>query len=221
MKFCTAIIATLFGVAGFVAEARAADYKLSAAGAPPDGLPAEIETSLTEEGHRISTGDGTLAEIWLTKSPAVKKGFTPGFRVKYPYEVGTLVGVLRVGSGEEFADFRDQVILPGVYTLRYGQQPQDGNHIGTSQQADFLLAVPAGDDKSAGKIDDQDELNDLSAEAAGSSHPAIFSLLALEGEKPEQATLNHQPDRDFWVLQTTGDEKRPPLRLVVVGVGEE
>ena len=45
-----------------------------------------------------------------------------------------------------FTDFRGQEIKKGVYTLRYGQQPEDGNHIGTSELADFLLAIPAGVD---------------------------------------------------------------------------
>ncbi|MGE0378989.1 MAG: hypothetical protein AB7Q45_26610, partial [Planctomycetaceae bacterium] len=160
-------------------------------------------------------------DVWLVKAPAVKDGFKPDLRVKYPFEVGALVGVLRVGEKGEFTDYREQVLLPGVYTLRYGQQPQDGNHIGTSQQADFLLAVPADEDKSAAQLSDKDELNALSAEAAGSSHPAIFSLQAPGAAKLNAPQLVHMQDHDLWVLQTTGDKQRPPLSLVVVGFGEE
>lgn len=221
MKYPILIVAALAGMVASIGNACAADYALSTAGPPPEELPAEIRQSLAGEGHRISAGDATLAEIWLTKSPALKQGFTPSLRVKYPFEVGALVGVLRVGDGEEVADFRDQPLDPGLYTLRYGQQPQDGNHIGTSQQADFLMAIPVGEDKSAGRIESQDELNELSAVAAGSTHPAIFSLQPIEGDKSDKAKLTHEAAHDFWILQTPGDEKRPALRLVVVGVGEE
>ncbi len=202
-------------------QAPADEYHLGAAGPVPQALAADVQALLAEDGYRVTGEDGTRCEFWLVKSPAQKTGFKPGLRVKYPFEPGVLVGVLRVGEPGEFADFRDQVILPGLYTLRYGQQPQDGNHVGTSQQADFLLALPAQEDKSTDKLTDTDELNAISADAAGSSHPAIFSLLPPEAEKPDQPKLTHDPDHDFWILQTTADDKRPALRLVVAGIGEE
>jgi len=201
--------------------AHADDFHLGAAGPVPQALVADVKALLAADGSRVTGEDGTQCELWLVKSPARKKGFKPDLRVKYPFEPGALVGVLRVGEQGEFVDFRDQVILPGLYTLRYGQQPQDGNHVGTSQQADFLLALPAEEDESVEKLTDADELNAISADAAGSSHPAIFSLLAPEAETPDEPTLTHEADHDFWILQTTADAKRPGLRLVVVGIGEE
>lgn len=205
-----------------LAGAAAADeYQLAAAGPPPESLAEEIRSLLVEDGFRIAGADDAHCDIWLVKSPPVKEDFKADLRVKYPFEIGTLIGVLRIGDHGEFTDFRDQVLLPGVYTLRYGQQPQDGNHIGTSQQADFLLAIPAKEDPSAARLADKDELNTLSAEAAGSSHPAIFPLLPPDDVKIAQTRLVQQAEGDLWVLQTAGEAARPPLRLVVVGIGEE
>ena len=90
---------------------------------------------------------------------------------------GQLIGALRVPEGTTFTDFRGQEIKPGVYTLRYGQQPQDGNHIGTSELADFLLALPAEADTELKPIADADALSQKSAEAAGSTYSAPRSSL--------------------------------------------
>jgi hypothetical protein len=215
-----AVVAVMLSVLAATAV-RAAEYNLRAAGPPPEGLAADIRKTLEGEGHRIAGPEGVLCELWLAKATAQKAGFKPDLRVKYPLEVGTLVGVLRVSKPNVFADFRDQMLLPGLYTVRYGQQPQDGNHVGTSPQADFLLALPAEDDKSAETLGDADELNAVSAEAAGSSHPAIFALLDPQEAKGNKPELRYQPVEDYWVLHVPGGEQRPALRLVVVGLGEQ
>ena len=56
-------------------------------------------------------------------------------------ENGTLVGAVRVTG--PFKEIRGKVVAPGVYTLRYGQQPQNGDHLGISTFRDFLLLSPA------------------------------------------------------------------------------
>jgi hypothetical protein len=132
-----------------------------------------------------------------------------------------------VPEGAAFTDFRGQEVKPGVYTLRYGQQPQDGNHIGTSELADFLLALPAEADTDVKPITDFDTLSQKSAEAAGSTHPAILSLLPAEEQAAGgKASLEHVEERDYWIVELTvpgaaGEEKvKVPLRLVVIGRSE-
>ena len=46
-----------------------------------------------------------------------------------------------------FKEIRGKVVKPGVYTLRYGQQPQNGDHLGISPFREFLLISPAAIDK--------------------------------------------------------------------------
>ena len=122
------------------------------------------------------------------------------------------------------SDFRDQRVDRGVYTLRYAQQPVDGNHVGTSPTRDFLLLVSPEVDQTAGLIEEE-KLNEASAEAIGASHPAMLCLQAASGENSDASapTLRHDEDRDWWVLQAvlkaTRDGQAHPLPLAVVVVG--
>lgn len=186
----------------------------------PDGLAKGVAALLSEKGLRLVSGKGTVAEVWFAKQVAVKAGFKPTLNVKYPFQPGQFIGVLRVGKAQTFTDFRGQELKPGVYTLRYGQQPEDGNHIGTSETADFLLALPAKMDTDPKTISLMDTLFQRSAKAAGSTHPAIFYL--LPPEKSAKTALMHDEDKEFWILQTAlkAGKKAVPLRLVIVGKSE-
>ena len=130
------------------------------------------------------------------------------------------MGVIEVGKTATFTDFRGQEIAPGVYSLRYMLQPEDGNYIGTSELCDFLVALPIAKDKSAKTINVIEKLNQKSAAAAGSTHPAIFSLLPVE-KAPKASTLEHNADNEFWILSTINmkiPKKKPvPLRMVIIG----
>lgn len=197
------------------------EYKLESANAPPSDISKALQEAVSAKGYRVVGADGPVCEIWLARSIPAIEGFKPSLNVTYPLTSGQFIGVLRVAKDAEFADFRDQELESGkAYVLRYAQQPADGNHIGTSETFDFLLATPAGDDKQTAPIEDTDELVSLSTEASGTTHPAIFSLLPTDNAKPAEATLTHDEDRDFWILQAAGGEKNLVLRLVVVGVSE-
>jgi hypothetical protein len=138
--------------------------------------------------------------------------------VKYPFTPGQLVGVINVPRRSGLTDFKGHEIESGLYTLRYGQQPMDGNHIGTSDTADFLLAVPIANDADPAPIADLKSLFTRSAEASGTTHPAIFSLLPADADSAEPG-LAHDAEHEFWILQlvaASGDEKLP-LRMIVVG----
>jgi hypothetical protein len=202
--------------------AGAGDEKtLATVGQAPAGISASIAATVNPQGYRIQSGGGTVCEVWLLKDLPVKLKFKPSLNVKYPFQTGQLVGVLRIGDKGEYSDFRGQPVKPGVYTLRYGQQPQDGNHIGTSELADFLVAIPASIDTDLKPLVPSEKLHKASAKTVGGNHPAIFSLLAPE-PAAAAATLA-KDDNDRWVLGVPaqairGGKKIPlSLRLVVIG----
>jgi hypothetical protein len=204
--------------------ADSGEYSLKKTSKLPDGVSPGVAAAIAPQGYAVATGEGTACEVWIAKELPAKAGFKPTLNVKYPFEQGELVGLLRVGEQGEFSDFRGQPIKPGVYTLRYGQQPQDGNHIGTSELSDFLLAIPAADDKDPKPFDFVGKLHKASAKSAGTNHPAIFSLLPAEAPVKEAAL--EKGDGERWVLnvpaQTTQADKKLPLslRLIVIGKAE-
>ena len=130
---------------------------------------AELAAGIASElvpAARVAVGEATL-DIWLAK--AVRGGGADWSAV----ESGTLVGAMRVGGA--FKEIRGKVVKPGVYTLRYGQQPQNGDHLGISQFREFLLLSPAAIDTDP-KVLGFDGVVALSKEVIGTAHPASLSL---------------------------------------------
>ena len=58
---------------------------------------------------------------------------------------GELIGVLQFAT--EGHDYRDQSIAKGVYTMRYGLQPVNGDHLGVSTIATTRCLLPAAKDQ--------------------------------------------------------------------------
>ena len=199
------------------------DHKIEAIKETPKGLSKDITAQLSPSGIRISGADGPVCNIWLLKSLNVVPGFKPTLSVYYPLTPGQLIGALQVPEKTIYKDFRGQELSAGVYTLRYGQQPEDGNHIGTSELADFLLALPAKIDQSPKTIEGFDKLAGHSAKSVGSTHPAIFSLLPAE-KSPKKAALKHDEDNEYWVLSLPAKgkakDKDVPVGLRFVAIGQ-
>jgi hypothetical protein len=202
--------------------AAAEDYSAMLLEALPEGAKSDISQALATPGFQVTGPDGPLCSVWFAKAPAVQEGFSATLSVKHPFAQGAFMGLLKVEEGTEFTDFREQTLRPGLYTLRYARQPQDGNHIGTSDLADFVLVIPAKDDQSPKTADDLDKSVGLAADAAGSTHPAILALRPAEKAKPGEAKLVHESGDDLWMLETAvGSDMPRPLRLVVVGFALE
>ena len=172
----------------------------------------------------INTGafSGSICELWLCKELAIDPEFKPTPARLYPFVPGQLIGL--VHFGRRGSEFRDQTISSGWYTLRFGLQPTDGNHEGTSPTRDFLLLVEAEQDDLPENWD-ADALNEASAEAAGSSHPAMLCLQrASDGDA---LAIRHDEANDWWTLHLVGNGvagQKPtsiPMDLIVAGHAAE
>lgn len=202
--------------------AWAAEGNLSPVEALPTGVSEKIAAVLHKPGIQVQVDGKTICTLWRLEQVAAKDGFKPTLNVKYPFQPGQLLGVMEVVQAKEFTDFRGQEVKPGVYTLRYGQQPVDGNHVGTSELYDFVLAVPVKAETDPAPAKSADELNKKSATTTGSNHPAIFSLLPVDKADPTPA-LTHDSGKDYWIVTSllpAGGEKSVPVRMVVVGRSE-
>ena len=138
----------------------------------PSELSGGVVSRLTPAA-RIVIGPGSL-DVWLVDKLESSGG--PGWS---GVDSGTLVGAVRVTG--EFKEIRGKVVKPGVYTLRYGLQPQNGDHLGISTFREFLLLSPAAIDKDP-KVLGFDGVVALSKEVIGTAHPASLSL-----DPPEDA----------------------------------
>lgn len=203
-------------------------YQVASVDALPDGVPPAIAAVLDGKGYAVNGPEGTLCQVWFVKSIELQPGFQPSNNVKYPFQSGQLIGLLSVEKKTRFEDFRGQRVRSGTYTLRYGKQPQDGNHIGTSELSDYLLAIPTDVDTKPDKITPNKKLHEQSAKTTRATHPAVFSLMTAEkpGNPPKAspvAHLEHVEGRELWIFNTTRDGKDGdknvgvPIRLAIVG----
>ena len=225
-RFAAAVAAAIAVVALHDGAATAVDYKIEPleTAADIEGLSEEIADQLAPTGFKVMRGSRTYCELWPAKSWATKAGFTASASVLYPFSVGELMGLVRYNL--KATDFRGQEITPGAYTLRYGLQPVDGNHAGTSPTRDFLLLLPIEKDTAAAPVEEQN-LFKLSAEVAGGTHPTMLLLMPFEGGVDELPQLAHDEANERWSVSflgsgiSDGKAATVPVNLVVVGQAAE
>src|SRR5262249_8038167 len=185
----------------------AADQKVEGLKEAPAGLSAEISAAINTAGYRVTGKDGVICDLWLAKEIPLKPKFKSSLRIKYPFQTGQLIGVVRYPEGSKPTDFRGQSLKPGTYTLRYGLQPDDGNHLGTSDIRDFLVGCPPKNDVDPKRVEDIKDLFKLSAQSAGTTHPAIF-LLIPPPEKPyDAAGVTYDDEKHLVILQANANAK--------------
>jgi hypothetical protein len=211
-----------FGPSFAVAEDEYNVQVLNEAAPSDAGLSAEVAAAIAPTGFKVMKGSNrTVCSFWPVKELATNKDFKPTAALLYPLEMGQLVGVINYKRDGE--DFRGQEIEAGTYTVRFALQPEDGNHVGTSDTRDFLLLLKPTDDTSAATIA-KEALFPKSAAAAGTTHPCMLSLLSAEGTTGALPSVEHDADRELtsvaFAPKTAGGGELK-LRLVVVGKAAE
>lgn len=209
-----------------VSTVQAVDHKVEPLDEsfPVDAVSEDIAKQLQTKGLRVIRGASrTVCDVWLCKEWAASD-VKPTGDVIYPFQPGQLIGLVRYPR--KASDFRDQDIAEGVYTLRYGQQPVDGAHVGTSPTRDFLCLLKADQDKSSAALDYK-QFTKASAQAAGSNHPLLLSLQRLAPTTTDAPGIRHDEAREWWIvalagqLKQGGQLKKQLVELVVVGKAGE
>jgi hypothetical protein len=145
----------------------------------PTELAESIRALLQPDTTVVMRGDNRL-EFWWVKG--VPLDSAPEGRPSWSnVPDGALVGAVKVT--EAMTDTRGQPIKPGVYTLRFALQPQDGDHMGVSPHREFLLVAPAADDQMAEPAGFKGAVG-LAKKTLGKSHPAALSLSPTTEEPP-------------------------------------
>jgi hypothetical protein len=187
------VLAVFFTLAPFtpVAAQSAAPLTAAATASPaPAGLAAPVAARLSKSGVRVSAAKGPTLDFWWVDGLPVKPGASaPAWE---DVEEGALVGVVSLSAA--FRDIRGKILKPGIYTLRYGLQPDNGDHLGVSPFRHFLLLSPAAADKDAAAAGHEGTI-ELSKTSIGGSHPGVWSLdPPAAGQPPldlHKTTLGH------------------------------
>jgi hypothetical protein len=197
------------------ATAAFAQYKAQPAGDPPPEVAAPILSTLNKGGTKIVADNGsTYVEIWLRSTMPSGPGTGESSVTLPTIPPGALLGVLRFPA--KGSDRRGQNIAPGVYTLRYGNYPVNGNHQGVAPQRDFLILVPAALDKTVDPIADFDALMELSRKASGTPHPAVLSFWKADAD--QKPGLEKQGEKDWVLTAKLGDTA---VSIILVGKADE
>ena len=208
-------------VPGFAAGAKH-DIKTAKA-VPPKELAEPVRKLMRDDSVQLTDDKGTvLCELWFRKAiPArataaqIKNGLT--YR---DLEESTVLGVVRFA--QQFSDYRKQKVKPGVYTLRLGFQPMDGDHMGTAPYSEFCLLSSAKQDVKPDTMETK-QLQEMSAKAIGGSHPGV--LLLFPNDKPSDKPQLMEKENNHWVLMlrepVTVDAQKAAaslgIGLVVIG----
>ena len=190
---------------------------LSRTTARPAGIAPAIERTLAPGAFEVRDGSSLAATFWMRRDlPAASEEKMPGSPI---LEEGIAVRGIRAGSlvgavSFELAwrDYRNRIVPPGLYTLRYLRQPAIKEHRGVSPFRDFLAITPASLDRDLDA--DPREAAERSAAGAGRGHPAVMALVPARG--PERARVETGPGGEPVLAVSAGSL---PLALVLAGHG--
>lgn len=138
-----------------------------------EASPAKVQAEFSP-GLRVFRDGSPYMDLWFRADLPTVEAKSPVERVLYNWlKPGGLIGVVRIH--QVAVDFRAQKVQPGLYTLRYGVQPDDGDHEDKTELRNFLLLCPAAEDVSSALLDHK-ALTRLSATLNGKKHPAVLYL---------------------------------------------
>jgi hypothetical protein len=127
----------------------------------------------------------------------------------------TLLGAATVAEGQR--DYRDSEIAPGTYTIRYGLQPQDGDHLGTSEFPYFAVLIPAKSDPDLDGLHKFKSMVKASSKGTASGHPIVLSLRPLTTAPGDAPSLSKPaPDHQAIRLKLNG---KPPGSDPAIPIG--
>ena len=178
-------------------------------------MPAAVRAALQPTGYRIHLGDSVYCDIWLAQSVAATGAKEAKEAIYSQLPPSAFAGVISFPSGAK--DFRGQSIKPGYYTLRYQLMPADGNHLGVAPNPDFLLLVPAALDPNPAAAFPYEQFVKLSAQAAGTNHPAVFLMPSPEAGDLPKVFQNADGFYVFAAKLRTSASGELPFALVIKG----
>jgi hypothetical protein len=192
---------------------------------PPNEVAAPIRDALAEKVLRLSTDDKPFFEFWFRKELPLASEPTGGTLDVDTVAEGTVLGVLRINEARR--DFRDEELPTGIYILRLGLQPADGNHQGTAPTRTFALLTPAKQDTELDPMPRKDLLK-AAASINAAHHPSNLNLQQVDSADGQFPRLEERNDGKHQVVllklpARVGEAGSPTtltIALVYAGTGQ-
>ena len=185
-----------------------------------DPVPAQLSPAVAQAlapgGVRAALVDNSLTFWWVKALALTGTGSSAAWS---DVAEGTLVGAVKIDR--DIRDIRGKNVKAGVYTLRYGIQPANGDHLGVSPFREFLLLCPAGADTDAAARG-HDGTIDLSKQTIGGSHPAVWSIDPPSASDAPLAVHTTELGHKALVVEvpvSRGDRAAGSLRFGIVLIG--
>src|SRR5439155_18649709 len=187
-----------------VNAATAADLALKLADKePPKELDASIRAKLQTKAVQLLDGEKPVYEFWFSAEVLLQSKPASAGKALDAIKQATLLGAVAVAR--DARDYRDDEIRSGVYTMRFALQPQDGNHLGTSDFSYFAVLTPAKIDNKFDGITDYKTLVKASSKETSTDHPVILSLRPAASDPGDLPKLNvPAPDHKSVVVKVPG-----------------
>ena len=176
---------------------------------PPKEFDASIRAKLQSKAIQLLDGEKPVYEFWFgTELPLSAKPASAA-KALDALMPATLLGAVAVARDQR--DYRDDELHTGVYTMRFALQPQDGNHLGTSEFNYFAVLTSVKIDNKLDGIADYKTLVKASSKETSTDHPVILSLRPASSDASDIPQLNTPaPDHKsvrVKVPAKAGDEK--------------
>ncbi|MFO1501501.1 MAG: hypothetical protein U1G07_24460 [Verrucomicrobiota bacterium] len=179
MKTLTILLGLVLSALGSI---RAAEITLKSVDRqPPTAVSDAIKAVLQTRAIQLIEGDQAAFEFWFGREIPLKgkiEGVGNGLQALSEM---TLLGVATIGEGKR--DYKDSEIPAGTYTMRFGLQPQDGDHLGTADFPYFVVLIPAKSDQELQSFKTYKAMLKASGKATATGHPIVISLRPVNDSK--------------------------------------
>ena len=155
---------------------------------PPKELEASIRAKLQTRAVQLLDGEKPVYEFWFSAEVPLQSKPASAGKSLDAIKQATLLGAVAVSRDQR--DYRDDELRAGVYTMRFALQPQDGNHLGTSEFNYFAVLTPAKIDNKLDGISDYKALVKASSKETSTDHPVILSLRPASSDQGDVPQLN-------------------------------
>ena len=153
---------------------------------PPKEVDESIRKTLQPTAVQLLDGGKPAFEFWLAAEIPLASKPESDAKAMEAIKQSAIIGAVSVQT--DARDYKDSEITAGVYTMRFCLQPQDGNHLGTSEFLYFALLVNAKNDPKLDGLATYKSLARASSNGTANDHPIALSLRpvpSVNGEFPK------------------------------------